>query len=193
MPASSPSSPHSDKMQIRDYFVVLLRESWPPVAAAPAAAAVATPLAPSPLFSPLAQSAQRIRMQFVLPQLILFMSLGYKYICEIAYLCRCLPLLPRCSFSAAWVPHEPCGKGGEQGVGAGESRARTMPSLRLHCLAQILKCLTYKFNGAIMVRTSHIRSELPLPTTSLPRLATLPAGHAPKLAHMEHVCNTSKT
>lgn len=34
----------------------------------------------------------RIRMQFVLPQLILFMSLGYKYICEIAYLCR------RCSF-----------------------------------------------------------------------------------------------
>lgn len=36
-----------------------------------------------------AHARQRIRMQFVLPQLILFMSLGYKYICEIAYLCRC--------------------------------------------------------------------------------------------------------
>jgi len=36
----------------------------------------------------------RIRMQFVLPQLILFMSLGYKYICEIAYLCS------RCSFGS---------------------------------------------------------------------------------------------
>lgn len=45
------------------------------------------------------------------------MSLGYKYICEIAYLCRCLPLLPRCSFSAAWVPHEPSGKG--RGAGGG--------------------------------------------------------------------------
>ncbi|KAL7741567.1 hypothetical protein ACLKA6_019341 [Drosophila palustris] len=94
----SPSAPHSDKMQIRDYFVVLLRKlpANGAVGAAGAAEQQKREL-PPPLVlvvllvvQLLMHGRQRIRMQFVLPQLILFMSLGYKYICEIAYLCRCL-------------------------------------------------------------------------------------------------------